>query len=92
MLRTPAARGSFGAASVALLGLAIVGRVDILPMRQGTAPWVDGSRSTGSQGTTRRPNSRKLRWSEWTPQPTPFPGIGDGGEFMVVSPEKRSRD
>lgn len=56
-----------------------------LPPRQGTAPWVRGLRSVGSQGTTRRPNSRKVRWSEWMPQPTPFPGIGDGRGFMVVS-------
>jgi hypothetical protein len=56
-----------------------------LPPRQGTAPWVRGPRFMGSQGTTRRPNSQKVRWSKWMPQPTPFPGIGDGRGFMVVS-------
>ena len=38
-----------------------------------------------SLGTTRRPNSRKVRWSKWAPQSTPFPGIGDGRGLMVVS-------
>jgi len=56
-----------------------------LPPRQGTALWVPELRLEGAWGTTRRLNSRKVRWSEWIPQSTPFPRIGDDGGFMVVS-------
>jgi hypothetical protein len=73
VLRTSATRGFFrcGFGRTQEPGDRRTGRH--LPMRHGTAPRVGGLRSAGLQGTTRRPNSRKVRWSKRASLPTPIP-------------------
>jgi hypothetical protein len=80
VLRTPATRGFFGTAKAGLLDLAIVdGPTSSTASGYGPAGrWTE--RSAGLQGTTRRPNSRKMRWSKRDLSSCRSHGIGDGAE------------
>jgi hypothetical protein len=73
VLRAAAIRGFFGSVTAVPSNQATVdGSTSSTASRYGPASRRT-SRSADSQGTTRRPNSRKMRWSRRTSQPTPLP-------------------
>jgi hypothetical protein len=78
VLRTTATRGIFGAASVVLRSLAIVERVDtfyrVKVRPRGLRRFELRLGHGGLQGTTRRQNSLKVRWSKRTPHRRRSPG------------------